>query len=348
MTDFFQKLDCEKKIYMRIISFAMVLHIIYVFLFASFSIRILTIYNIFSVLFYVSLIFVIYREHYKIAVAAVHAEVALFVATSAFFRGMNFGMGMYLLSMASTVYFCPFKHKFIPYILAICDALVYVVLRISFNLFIPAVDIGLSTGLSTFFHVFNAVGSFMIILTASFFTDASAGVTQKKLIKEKEELASIANYDHLTGLQSRHLFKDRIKTLPDDDDITIVIGDMDDFKDVNDTYGHICGDYVIQTTAEIMRKSLDPEKTDICRWGGEEFVFLFRGNSVENVYENIEALRKKIEQYKFHWEKHTFNITMTFGLIPAGDEKMSLDMLRKADTLLYKGKKNGKNVVITK
>lgn len=343
----FNNLDYEKLTYLRIALFAMLLHILYIVIFAVLSMSLLSIYNIFSSLFYLTIALVIlYKRKYKLAIVSIHVEVAVFAAIFTAYNGMRMGVGMYLLSMASTVYFNPFSHKCIPYILAVCDMFIYVILRVITNIFIINGLVQLSLAPSTFLHLFNACGSFLIIILAAYFTDTSFIHDKAQLEEANEALAEIANYDNLTGLQSRHFFTERAEQFDPLSYTAVAIGDIDDFKQINDTYGHLCGDYVLQKTAELMRKTLDPEKVDICRWGGEEFVFLFHEHSFNDAYNSLEKLRKRVENYDFHHNGTQFKLTMTFGLISTLNKKFTPKMLETADKLLYRGKHQGKNLTI--
>lgn len=343
---FMKNLEDKKQLYTQIAFFAMLWHIAYIVIFFVLSMNTLVIYNIFSSLFYFAMIFVVKKEFYKFSVVAVHAEVALFVIVSSFYGGMSMGMGMYLLSMASTVYFCPFNHKQIPYILTVGNGFIYIALRIYVNCFIAHGYPTLSTGASTFLHVFNAVSSFLIILLSTVLMGRLASRKQDNLKKENRKLAALANYDDLTGLQSRLFFVKRVRRLVPSSAAAIAIGDIDDFKHINDTYGHACGDYVLQSIADLIRKTLNPECTYICRWGGEEFTFLFHDTPFDDSCAALEKLRTRIENYPFLYKNSSFRVTMTFGIVPSLGKPVTLKMLDSADKLLYKGKKHGKNQVV--
>ena len=139
---------------------------------------------------------------------------------------------------------------------------------------------------------------------------------------------------------------ERIKDSEDNKSVVICIGDIDDFKKINDIYGHLCGDYVLQNISEIMRKSFGFENVDICRWGGEEFVFMFCNDDIDSAFVKVENLRKTIENKNFVYENNNISITMTFGIIERDSGKVDDVLLKSADKLLYRGKINGKNVVV--
>lgn len=317
----------------------------YIIAYAVLSLKFLAVYNILSVLFYVLMLVLVNKGCYKTAMLAVHAEVIVFVAVSVFFGASNTGMGMYLLAMASMVYFCPFEHKYISYLLAAANCAAYAILRVCSDTLIPQPQ--LTGAASTFMHVFTGCGSFLIILLSAFFTEASATNTEATLTKEKEKLTNIINYDRLTGLQSRYMFTKSVKRICDDEKTAIVIGDIDNFNDINNTRGYPCGDYVLKTAAEIIRGSFDLKRVDICHWDKGKFLFLFRDSADDNVYENIEALRKKIEQYEFIWDNKKLRITVTFGLFPTRG-KIKTETFEEADSLFNKNKTGSNKIVILK
>ena len=121
--------------------------------------------------------------------------------------------------------------------------------------------------------------------------------------------------------------------------------DVDDFKKVNDTYGHSCGDYVLFTLATIMQ-TVSPSRTDIARWGGEEFVLLLYGQTREEALEQIQNLRRAIASYHFHYSDYDFRITATFGLCFSDENADFTALVNLADERMYCGKKNGKNTVV--
>lgn len=334
-----------KGIYKKIVLFVMLIHISYLFIFGSLSLTVPVFYDIFSVCFYIFMMTAVNKGYYRFAVMAVHAEVAAFaiVCTLTGVAGMN--MKLYLVAMASIVYFCPYRHKWVPYVFAVCEICLFVLLELYEQFYAGA--LALSTAAVMFLKLYNVLICFGAILVSAFLTDVSANVTRKRLTDENRALTRLANYDQLTGLQSRHLFMKRVDGSTEAE-MTICIGDIDDFKTINDTYGHLCGDYVLQKLAEIMRGTFDSGNVDICRWGGEEFLLMFRDISFAEAYERVETLRKLIEEYNFQFENSAINVTMTFGMYKkTGDEEIR-ELLKKADTLLYKGKLGGKNIVIKK
>lgn len=102
-------------------------------------------------------------------------------------------------------------------------------------------------------YLFNSLASFLIILISSAIFNVSSSLIQGRLQRRNEELQEAASIDGLTGALSRYGLNDQLAPLKGSA-ICVALGDLDDFKQVNDTYGHICGDYVLATATGSCRK----------------------------------------------------------------------------------------------
>lgn len=180
--------------------------------------------------------------------------------------------------------------------------------------------------------------------------------SENELIKEKNnllialtKLKNIAYRDHLTGLLNRRLMFDAINNeydlcLEEDLSFALIMCDVDDFKRINDQYGHSSGDIVLREIAELMRSSIKPNDM-ISRWGGEEFLILGKSYSLQDGVSLSEKVRNAIENHKIQVKDVFLSVTMTFGVV-AFDRNKSVDQLiSDADSLLYEGKRGGKNCV---
>ena len=192
-------------------------------------------------------------------------------------------------------------------------------------------------------YVYNASVSFGIILLAAFLSGVSAKVSRQELVTENQNLRSLINYDQLTGVLSRRSFEQLLQQTRSQS-IYLVMGDIDDFKCINDTYGHLAGDYVLQSVARLMRSACEPVG-EVCRFGGEEFLILLRLTEAEEAYERIEALRAQIAEHRFSYEGQALSVTMTFGLAACAPIDDAAEAIRRADEALYVGKSLGKNQV---
>lgn len=170
-----------------------------------------------------------------------------------------------------------------------------------------------------------------------------------QLAKEKIELAS--QVDFLTSLYNRRFVLTKIEEetkrfTRSQKTFAIVMGDIDYFKKLNDTYGHDCGDLVLKETAGIMRQ-IARETDCVSRWGGEEFLLFLPETEAQGSLRFAERLRRTIEEKDFRYEDSTLKITMTLG-IAVYQEGMTIDeVIKAADVAVYKGKQNGRNQVMS-
>ena len=178
------------------------------------------------------------------------------------------------------------------------------------------------------------------------------------VIQSEEMLQEMAHIDKLTGLYNRHYMLEQLEISEGTKSGRFVaIADIDSFKQINDTYGHNAGDYILSNLAEIMRETC--RDCVISRWGGEEFLLLFPGNSSDNASESIsvnksdnigtdamETLRKTIESSEFIFDNKKINVTITIGLANYNPDLSTDKWIQKADEGLYYGKTHGKNQVV--
>ena len=128
-------------------------------------------------------------------------------------------------------------------------------------------------------------------------------------------------------------------------DFCIAFCDIDNFKRINDSYGHDCGDIVLKNIAEKLRNHMFNCGYAI-RWGGEEFLLIFERSTTEDAQPILENLLNDIRSMNTLYEGELINVTMTFGLVNGGHDEIR-QLIRLADEKLYEGKTNGKNRIIT-
>ncbi|MCD6330244.1 MAG: diguanylate cyclase [Candidatus Cloacimonetes bacterium] len=175
-------------------------------------------------------------------------------------------------------------------------------------------------------------------------------LAKEELIKAYKKMDILAHTDHLTQLSNRLDMMEKLnyectRFERSAVQFSIAIGDVDGFKEINDTYGHQAGDEVLSNIAHILQTSI--RKQDIVgRWGGEEFILMFPKTTLEGALIVAEKIRKSIEEANFEYEQNKIRATITFG-VATYDEKMDIDAcIKMADEALYKGKKRGKNCVV--
>ncbi len=162
--------------------------------------------------------------------------------------------------------------------------------------------------------------------------------------KQIDKITEEANVDFLTGLYNRRFIEKRFKA-EEFNGSYIVLGDIDFFKKINDTYGHNCGDYVIKEIAQILKTSFRATD-DVCRWGGEEFMIYIRDAYELDIEKKLNEVREAIAQNQFKYNDIKFKITMTLGYSAITDEFDISQNIERADTALYHGKETGRNKVV--
>lgn len=168
---------------------------------------------------------------------------------------------------------------------------------------------------------------------------------------EMEVWHKIAITDKLTGLYNRHYFDMRLETTLEqaksrERTLSMMIIDIDHFKRINDTYGHLAGDNVIQKVAEHMLKNIRPG--DICaRIGGEEFIILMPETSLKEAEALAERLRLEVASMIFDVPSSAYGCTISIGLSQALKIDTSDSLKRRADEALYKAKADGRNRIFS-
>lgn len=168
-------------------------------------------------------------------------------------------------------------------------------------------------------------------------------------ITQKRRIEQMAYYDSLTGLPNRRLFDNIVEhelamIQKERRDTVLVLLDIDNFKLVNDTYGHMAGDYILKQVARLLRMNV--RKTDIvARFGGEEFIILMPSTTIEEGYSFTERLRKRIEEEKFVVESNEIHLTASFGICKLTEDDSVIQYFCSADKALYLAKQLGKNRV---
>lgn len=174
--------------------------------------------------------------------------------------------------------------------------------------------------------------------------------TIKELNTLKELLLKNATIDPLTGLYNRRHMLEKIteeldRTKRTHHVFSLILTDIDYFKDINDLRGHDCGDEVLQTVSKLLKRELRSMDV-VCRWGGEEFLILLPETSEDGARQIAERIRKRIQNHTFYYEEMPFTLTMTFGVSSFKGDHNIKEMIKEADLALYAGKDLGRNRVV--
>lgn len=164
-------------------------------------------------------------------------------------------------------------------------------------------------------------------------------------------LESAAHTDSLTKIYNKGYIMEaleaefkRSKALHTD--FSIIIFDLDYFKKINDNYGHAAGDFVLETTAKIVKEKVLPKDAIFGRFGGEEFLILLPRHSLDKSLIIAESLRSMIEKTEFIYEKKRLPVTTSVGVAEGAlDVDSAQALFKNADRVLYEAKNRGRNQV---
>jgi diguanylate cyclase (GGDEF)-like protein/PAS domain S-box-containing protein len=161
-------------------------------------------------------------------------------------------------------------------------------------------------------------------------------------------MAFLASHDPLTGLLNRREFEERLKEVLESAraqslEHALLYLDLDQFKIVNDTCGHIAGDELLKQLAHHLAREIRASDT-LARLGGDEFGIVLERCSVEKAKRIADGLRQFVKDFRFAWQNRSFEIGVSIGLVPIGADAGSLtDVLAAADSACYVAKDEGRN-----
>lgn len=169
--------------------------------------------------------------------------------------------------------------------------------------------------------------------------------------KTHSKLSYLASNDPLTGLYNRRTFYSQLAQLlilkkRDQKELSLIFIDVDDFKAINDTYGHDVGDNVLINIARLLKSTLR-DSDFIARWGGEEFIIMLFDTQLHDAELIADQLRKKIEKNHHLLKSSKEKVTISLGVTMAKDHDDADSLFKRVDDALYQAKKVGKNCVIT-
>ncbi|RKZ95848.1 MAG: diguanylate cyclase, partial [Gammaproteobacteria bacterium] len=166
----------------------------------------------------------------------------------------------------------------------------------------------------------------------------------------EQELRHRATHDHLTGLFNRveleqYFQKELSRSKRYQHELSIFMIDIDHFKEVNDTYGHLVGDHILKKYAAFLQNTI--RTTDlVARYGGEEFVVILPETSIKEAEELAERLRVMTSNLNIELNEGTFNITISLGIATYPEHGQSYDtLLEHTDLAIYRAKHDGRNCV---
>ncbi len=168
----------------------------------------------------------------------------------------------------------------------------------------------------------------------------------------EKKLLEMNMKDALTNIHNRRSLEMNIRDEVDrhkryGHPLGLIMFDIDFFKNVNDAYGHQCGDYILKSIATTIEKSIRVEDV-LARYGGEEFCCLLPETTLEAAVVLAERFRKNVAQKVYKYQGNSIKVTISLGVASMQGEKMTAEnLLKKADQGLYEAKRTGRNRVVT-
>lgn len=161
----------------------------------------------------------------------------------------------------------------------------------------------------------------------------------------QDTISNLAMKDNLTNLYNRNYMSKHIEILRrKNKSLIIAIMDIDNFKNVNDTYGHDFGDRVLMKSSKFIKDNLE-DSDEIYRWGGEEFVISFCNQDIKTAMSKLNTIREELSNYEISDGNTTIKITASFGITNLYEEQTLEECIKKADNGLYLSKENGRNQI---
>ena len=280
------------------------------------------------------------KDRLDIYVRIVYFWITIYFCLCTICLGYKIGMHLYCMSMIPIIFYTEYmadkmgKARVNAFVVSGFIAIGYLI-STGYSAFLGPIY-NVDNSIAGAFWIFNSVIVLAFLVIYSRLMLSLIGDYENKL----KETALI---DRLTGLYNRHYMIGRLESAAKEAPYFIAMLDIDDFKKINDRYGHNAGDYVLVNVARIMKENCRNSK--ISRWGGEEFLILTPGD-IAGGASLIEQLRSAVEKEDFSFGEDHIKVTITAGLADyTGD--VSVDKwVNTADENLYKGKKSGKNKVV--
>lgn len=187
------------------------------------------------------------------------------------------------------------------------------------------------------------------LLLSSLITGIVLLLAYYTISKYQQHLVDMAKKDKLTGIDNRHAFDPASEYViknshRNKEDLSIALVDIDHFKKINDSYGHMIGDQVIVKIAKILKENLRDSDL-LCRWGGEEFMIMLPKCDLNSAQILIEKMRVEIEKAKITIDGNDISTTASFGLCEYNGDESQDELYERVDKALYSAKSLGRNRV---
>lgn len=313
-------------------------------------------YNVFVTLFYLYHCFASLRKKkYGFIYISSVIEILFHSCVASLLLGWNWGFMLYTIALVPVSFYLSYTMKSrmrnigMPVLTSLTVTVCYMVMLVISRRQPPILAEYSNGRAASYFYYFNTMVTFVMLFFFSILFALEIRYMQKQLEQENSELEEIARFDPLTHLLNRRSMHDELHRAmyaadKNKETFCLIMADIDDFKRINDTYGHDCGDEVLVAIANIISGNVR-ENDAVCRWGGEEMLILIRTDE-EMAVKVAERVRREIAVRRGWYQDKRFIVTVTFGVAVYTEGTNIRTLIEQADRNLYKGKNNGKNQVV--
>ncbi len=341
------------KTIVEVISVALaIFHFILMIFFAFFGLGYLIALNVFSIVVYI-LGYVAVKKGISAFVVfnIIYAEIVFYSVASTMLVGIECGFLLYLIAIIPLGYYVAYTFReettnINPMVYVIVTVVAFWTTRVANRFIEPPYSLG-NVIIDRAVYMFNYTSILVAIL---FF--CTTVLSKVKVLEERQRLHTktleeLSKLDPLTGLSNRRSIQERYELAESlHESYAVILGDIDDFKMVNDTYGHDIGDEVLKQVAEVFKSVVRGDDV-VCRWGGEEILVFLPNATEEQALAVADRIISRIRDIRIITKaSDNFGITMTLGVAVSEENIKFSEIAKKADERLYKGKRTGKNRIV--
>lgn len=316
----------------------------------------LSIYNLAVTLFYMYHCFVsLKKKRYVFIYVSSVIEILFHSSMVSILLGWDWGFMFYTIALVPVAFYLSYtlisriRNIAIPVFTSIVVAICYIMVMVISDNMPPIIENTGFQGAERYFYYFNTMIMFGMLFLFSILFALEIRYMQKRMEQENLELEELAMFDPLTHLMNRRSMNNALhqavsEAAAERKPFCLIMADIDDFKKINDTYGHDCGDEVLIIISNIISNNVR-ENDCVCRWGGEEILILLQAD-VDIAKRVAERVREEIADRKKWYRDADIRVTITLGIAEFQDGLNIRSLIDLADRNLYIGKNNGKNQVV--
>ncbi len=325
----------------------LLLHALFLILFFWLNIRELYLFNILSLAAFSLALYLNRNSQHNLALWLAYLEVILHASLAIWLLGWNSGFYYYMFAIGPMLFINPGRPLLEKLLLSAVPVILLIVLYSQSLREFPLYYLNLD--IIHLLHIGNLVATVALVAYLAHYYAKGVNDSQRQLQKLTEAYEQLATYDSLTRLLNRHAMTQAIEDevsrfRRDDKPFVLALGDIDDFKQINDRYGHHAGDVLLKEFASRMQQRLRRHDV-ISRWGGEEFLLLLSDVTLTEAESVLNELREYLAK-PIRIKNLDHEVTITFGAAQYSDDRGIDQTIQAADRAMYRGKTAGKNRVV--